>query len=217
MPRSRSTQPADAELTEPTTIARPRRRRINVSAAATASGGIDPHNTDREAQNRRRIDELTESLMELRHRYTTRHETLSRHAASRSKLHKWLLFGSGVVATGSAGTATTALIAEWSGPYSKGIAAGLAFASAMISLALATLLDQKETQRMFEGAAAYGAFEDRALAIYDQRYDRSPDQLAQVIDRLRTDDNKLDSDYGPLLPKSALGLHLLINRFLLYS
>jgi hypothetical protein len=146
------------------------------------------------------LKEYTEEILALRDVWQIKRQKLWKGGDSRTKWEKGLHIASGIIALFSGSAITSVVTALTSSLSVKILAAALAFLSGIISLFTTILFTEKETQQMFDGAAQYAAFRDRAQSLYDRRHEMSVHQLGQAIDRLRTDSNKLTTDFDRLLP-----------------
>jgi hypothetical protein len=159
-----------------------------------------PRKTKAETEKeQKRIDSLAASVARLQDIYNQRIAALNGAAQRRTKMHKYLRVGSGVVALVSGGAVSAALV-EFLPAYTKIVGALLAYASGIVTLMSDVFVDPKETHKMFEGAAHYAVIADRASALLDGRDMTTAKQLFDGLTKLRADGNKVNADYGPLLP-----------------
>jgi hypothetical protein len=92
---------------------------------------------------------------------TRKRDHLMGMAERRKKWRRRLIVFSGLVALISGGAITAVISDRTDSMTVKVLSAGLAFVSGLTSLFLGTYFDEKETQKMYDGAAKYLAFRDR--------------------------------------------------------
>jgi hypothetical protein len=129
-------------------------------------------------------------------RASHKRDHLMRLAERRRKWRRHLIVFSGIIALISGG-AITAVISNLTDSMTiKVLSASLAFASGLTSLFLGTYFDDKETQKMYEGAARYLEFRDRAKRAVMKPL--SPAAAYETFAKLQEEYAKLAKDYDPL-------------------
>jgi hypothetical protein len=145
----------------------------------------------------------TEEFDELVRAAAAKRDVLLEKADGRRKRRRRLNFTSGALALVSA--TFIGIIAIWmDGVGLKIFSALLAFGSGIISLAMGAFFDEKETAKMFDGAAKYLAFRDRVRSAAGKP-DASPKALHEVLVKLRDENAKLGQEYDQYLGGGVSG------------
>jgi hypothetical protein len=124
-----------------------------------------------------------------------------------------LIFGSGVLALISGGS-ITAVISNWTDSSTvKILSAGLAFLSGFTSLLLGAFFDDKEIQKMYDGAGKFLALRNRVKSA-GSKPQMTEKAAHESLTKLQEEYAKLSQEYdqfiGPIYNRVALfsGSHL---------
>jgi hypothetical protein len=144
-----------------------------------------------------------EDFDELVRAAATKRDVLLNKANGRRERRRKMNFTSGALALVSA--TFIGIIAIWiDGVGLKIFSALLAFASGIISLAMGAFFDEKETAKMFEGAAKYLAFRDKVRSAAAK-----PEATAKVLHdallKLRDENAKLGQEFDQYLGEGVSG------------
>ena len=145
-------------------------------------------------------ESVREFITELRDSCWQKRMMLLNGAGRRQKWQRALHLLSGIITLVSGGS-VAALLATMSGAGGlKLIGAIVAFLSGVLSLVVTTYFDVKETQKMFEGAGAYGALRDRLVTLDDGLPSLTMKTALERLAKIREDVGKAAHQYDPLLP-----------------
>jgi hypothetical protein len=146
------------------------------------------------------LNSVRASVTELRESCWRKRMMLWNGAARRQRWQRALHLVSGIVTLVSGGS-VAALLATISGAEGlKLIGAIIAFLSGVLSLIVTTYFDVKETQKMFEGASAYGVLRDRLINLNDGLSSLAIKTAVERLAKIREDAGKSAHQYDQLLP-----------------
>jgi hypothetical protein len=151
-----------------------------------------------------RLEELAQSIQNESRLYQSTYRSLLARAARRTIWRKCLHLSSGTIALISGGTFVSSILGE----VAATVGSLLAFLSGIITLITTTFFDEKETEDIIKCATRYDALADSMDSLHERRYEIGVERLAQALDRLRSEENKLSTNYAHLLAhQSSDGPH----------
>ena len=146
-------------------------------------------------------------LEALAKRAQSKRARLARAAKRKSILGRSLTLSAGVLALLSAGSITAIITEITSSMTVKVLSACLGFLSGMISLVMTSFFDEKETNRLFEGATRFLSLRDQVELVRLQP-NLTEKQAFEALKKLRTDYEKYSAEYDRfILRPSAMWRH----------
>jgi hypothetical protein len=139
-----------------------------------------------------------EQLRELAEDSQRKRKRLLSKATDRTRLRRILHVTAGVLALLSAASITS-IIAELTNSMAvKIFSAALAFISGVITLLISTYMEERETLRMFEGAAGFMSIRDKATISADEA-GVTESKAYTELRKLREEYGKCSKEFDPLI------------------